>query len=45
MDQEEGVVADLDGGAEGDNLVGVDGHIGLLAGEALDQLLHRGDAR
>ena len=36
--------AGLDGGADGDDLVGVDALVGLLAGERLDQLLHGGHA-
>ena len=36
--------AGLDGGADGDDLVGVDALVGLLAGDALHQLLHGGHA-
>ena len=36
--------AGLDGGADGDDLVGVDALVGLLAGEALDQVLDGGHA-
>ncbi len=34
--------AALDGRAHGHDLVGVDGHVRLLAGELLDHLLHGG---
>ena len=34
----------LDSRAERDNLVGVDGHVGLLTGELLDEGANRGDA-
>ena len=36
--------AGLDGGADGDDLVGVDALVGLLAGELLHEVLHRGHA-
>ena len=36
--------AGLDGGADGDDLVGVDALVGLLAGELGDQVVHRGHA-
>ena len=36
--------AGLDRGADGDDLVGVDRLVRLLAGEALDEILHRGHA-
>mmetsp|Transcript_7468 Transcript_7468/g.31055 ORF Transcript_7468/g.31055 Transcript_7468/m.31055 type:complete len:765 (+) Transcript_7468:164-2458(+) len=37
--------ARLNGGAQRHNLVGVHGHVGLLAGELLDKRAHGGDAR